>query len=766
MKLVVVESPHKAETIAGFLGDEFKVMASYGHIRDLPREGLAIDLESGRYEIQYEFIPGRPIPGAPDRMAPGGAARVDRLRKVAREAEVVYLATDPDREGEAIAAHLKDALRLTDDQYRRVVFPAISERVVQAEIRSPRRIDQDLVSAQEARRALDRLVGYLVSPMLSERLGLGVSAGRVQSPALRLVVEREREIKAFKETRHFGAAVSFEKGAWSAEWDTRPHLPEGIDYILDAGLAERAAACRAFRVTESETTTAREAPPSPFSTSLLLNAAGVTLKWKPEQTQRVAQQLFDAGHITYHRTDSVNFDEEGTEAVRTFALAQGWKVPDTPRKWKAKGAAQEGHPAIQPTNLDEKSAGADPAQRALYELIWNRSVASQLCDAVYSVSTVGLVAQSDGTTFEFRAKGRVLVERGWRQITAKDSAEDEEDEGDTPSGGQVPSLPAGSEIRAEDGKVLNKRTKPPLRYAKHSLVTKMEAMGIGRPSTFAAITQNITARGYVVEQKFGKKEYLVPSEVGCDLIDALMQGSMAFIDFGFSRDLESELDQIARGKASYVQVVGNGHTRLREDMERLTSGGAFAPRYPCPECGKGLRRLKSGDSHFWGCSGYQDGCKVAMDDDNGKPVARVTHECPACGQPMRRFKGSLGPFWSCSDREKCGKTMDDDNGRPTERQVHSCPQCGKPLRRIKGAKGVFWGCTGYQEGCEVAMDDKGGKPAPRLLHNCPTCGKPLRRIKGTNGFFWGCTGYQDGCKTTLPDEKGKPGKAGKPKASK
>jgi DNA topoisomerase-1 len=302
MKLMVVESPNKIKKLESILGAGWKVMASVGHIRDLPRNDLGIAQPD--FSLNYEFIPPVTMQG---RTFPGGAERVARIRKEATNAEMVYLASDPDREGEAIAWHLKETLELDESEYLRVTFDAITPEVIRAALSNPRKIDYDLVHAQEARRALDRMYGYLVSPLLTDLLGMPLSAGRVQSPAVRVVVDQERRIKAFKKTSHFGAVVVFDGAVWDAEWNTTPFVSEESPYVLDEALARRAADSRQFRVTESDTATAKESPPSPFSTSLLLQAASVSLKLDPEVTAKLAQKLFEQGVITYIRTDSVNF---------------------------------------------------------------------------------------------------------------------------------------------------------------------------------------------------------------------------------------------------------------------------------------------------------------------------------------------------------------------------------------------------------------------------------------------------------------------------
>jgi DNA topoisomerase I len=415
MRLLIVESPNKVKKIKEILGAGWEVAASVGHIRDLPSKELGV--QAPEYRPQYELT---------DR----GGDVVKRLRVLVGKADEVYLATDPDREGEAIAWHLQEALKLRAP--RRVRFDAITPEVIRRAVAAPRSIDPALVHAQEARRVLDRLVGYQVSPVLSRQTGQrGLSAGRVQSPALRLVVEREREIESFREVNHFGAELSFAGGSWRAQWETAPFLPKraragargdgaapaaresdapeyesgsqvessapGPDsaaYILDRALAERAAACRLCTVLASANRQVRESPPPPFTTSTMLQAASVRLRWRPEATAAVGQRLFEAGLITYHRTDSQNFSAEGLAAVRGYAEEHRLPLPPTGRRFRSKESAQEAHEAVRPTHFADERAGEDREQEQLYRLIWERAVASQLADAVWSVNTTRLQARS------------------------------------------------------------------------------------------------------------------------------------------------------------------------------------------------------------------------------------------------------------------------------------------------------------------------------------------------------------------------------------
>ncbi|MDP4573452.1 type I DNA topoisomerase [Pseudomonas sp. LPH60] len=759
MKIMIVESPKKVEKIQKELGSGWKVTASAGHIRDLPRRGdLGINIPG--FTLNYEYIP-------PTKTAngtfPGGEQRVARINREIQDTDTVYLASDPDREGEAIAWHLKDSLGLEEDDYLRITFNAVTKKVIEAAVANPRKIDYQLVHAQEARRFLDRIVGFLVSPVLSNMLGMNLSAGRVQSVAVRLVVDIDRCIKAFKKTKHYGAQVSFDGGSWTAEWNTKPFVSDTSPYLLDEELAKRASMCRQFKIIDSSKDDALEAPPSPFSTSLMLQAASVSLKMDPAVTTKAAQRLFEQGAITYIRTDSVNFSDEAIEEIRTFANGKGWKLPENPRRFKSKSGAQEAHEAIRPSQMEVDEAGEDKDQRALYRLIWLRTMASQLADARYTVNTVTLESTDSAQPFEFKARGRVLTDAGWRVLTAKDAIEDE-DESDTSNAGNVPLLTPGSNKQAESGKLLRKETQPPKRYTKASLIRKLETEGIGRPATLSAIMTNITERAYVSEEK----RYLVPTEIGELIVDTLVKAEFSFMEMDFTRGMEDQLDLIAEGKLDYLDVVEPAYEQLLVELERISNSGEFKPRFTCPKCQGGMRRYNHPQrGAFWCCTDSE--CKTFMDDDRGKPVPRAVHHCPTCAAAtpkretaLRRYKrkNSSGHIWACP-LEGCDTFLDDLNGKPLPPQ--SCPKCNAPIRRYqkkdkdtgKPKGGHGWFCT--NEDCKTFMDDDKGKPVAIKTAPCPSCGKNLvRRKSAQGGWWWPCSGFREGCKVVMDDDNGKP----------
>jgi DNA topoisomerase-1 len=617
--LMIVESPHKAKEIGKFLGAGYDVRASYGHVRDLPPKGQEdgeIVVGIGR-DFSARYIVGERSRGA-----------VKKLKDAAKRADRVVLATDPDREGEAIAWHLKQVLGLRDVD--RVTYQEISEKAVRAALANPRRIDMDLVKAQEARRLLDRMVGYTVSPILSAQSTQSLSAGRVQTPALRLVVEREREIAAFVPQKHFGAEVGFE-GGWKAQWMTKLHLREGEEYWLDGEIAAKVAQSRLLKVDDYADGQAREAPPAPFTTSTLQQEASKKFDLKVKEVMDAAQGLFDSGHITYHRTDSPNFMEEGHSLIRAYAVSAGLPLADAPRTWKSKAGAQEGHEAIRPVDLSKESAGGTDAQRKIYQLIRRRALASQMIDAEYATRTARLEAldvdRVNGKAPKFTAKGRVLTNPGWREVYGS-TVDDEV--GDDAHSNPIPRLEIGSEIRATSGRRLDKATKPPQRFTEAGLVKELEARGIGRPSTYASIIGNISGRNYI-EATGPKGKYLAPSKTGCAIVDALA-GKCQFADYEFTANIETELDEVAAGQRQYKMTLQTSWRQLESEIGGLKVSLPDEPKHSCPECGQMLRRRKGKKGFFWGCSGYPD-CNVTLPDARGKPGEKAASSNGKAGGP-------------------------------------------------------------------------------------------------------------------------------------
>lgn len=705
MKLLIVESPGKIKKLQSFLGADWTVAASVGHVRDLPNENYGI--EPPHFKPFYKVTPEK-------------KDVVAKLKNLASKADEIFLASDPDREGEAIAWHLKDELKLTN--YKRVTYTAITKEDVEAGIAAPRDIDMNLVHAQEARRSLDRIVGFGTSGPLSRALGeYGMSAGRVQSPAVRIVVDRENEIKNFVSTTHYGVELTFDEAAgvasgWRATWLPKENewVDEANPYFLDKAVAERIAAIRELTVQTFDEKDATTAPPAPFTTSTLQQAASNALKFAPKKTMELAQKLYEAGHITYMRTDSPNLSESAIKEIRAYADSKNLPLPQSPRTWKSKDGAQEAHEAIRPTHIEVEEAGDTPDQKALYQLIRNRALASQLEDAVFSVRVARLVTPFEDKQVVFEAKGRKLKMAGWRIVLQDgDATEDEEKEPENP----LPVLKPGKVV-AQSGRVSEKKTKPKPRFKQATLIRELEKKGIGRPATYASILDNIiVSKKYLVEEK----GFLVPTARGVAASEALTP-VFRFMDLNYTKDLEDKLDDVATGKLSYENCIAALYDVFMGELS------AFKDKtmVPCPECGNREKfyrnQSKDKKSYYWKCAN----CNNSFKDDNGRPgELNVSQErplsdidCPTCGKAkLARITGSKNgvayDFFACSDKS-CGAKFSVENDKPVERRQdlseHKCPKCGKPLAKRPTKKGGVWyGCTGYPK-CDARFWDKDGQP--------------------------------------------------------
>ena len=657
MKLMIIESPGKIKKLSAILGTDWKIAASIGHVRDLPINETGV--EAPEFRPCYE-------------LTERGAEVVGRLKTLVKEADSVYLATDPDREGESISWHLQQCLKLKNPY--RVTFNEITANAVKTALISPRSIDVKLVAAQEARRVLDRLVGYKVSPEISLYAEQRLSAGRVQSPAVRLVVERERAIRAFKVTKHFGAMIHFADAKsgneWSAEWVTKPDfVTEDNPYFMDRAFAAAVAEVKAVIVKLFDESETKRNPPPPFITSTMQRAASVALGLDPASAMEAAQKLYEQGHITYHRTDNPNVSEDSLADIYAVAVKLGLDMADKPRKFKAAAGAQAGHPAITPTHWEVEEAGETDAQRALYKMIRIRAIACQLASARYSVRTVQLLAEQPiaGKNVAFEAKGRTLVYQGWLKLLSGDQTEEEGNDKETSN--PIPFCEPGERIETMRGNLLDKRTNPPGRYTLASLIEKLEREGIGRPATYAAILENIVKRSYI---KVTDKA-LVPTATGELIVDALA-GKFEFIDLAFTRDVEVDLDRIANGEATYKNVITKMNNTLEQELATLQV--SEVPKHPCPDCGKPLRRIEGKRGYFWGCSGHPI-CTAILTDEQGEPGKKIVQEVSS---------------FACA---KCGKPL-----------IHRVKEAS-----TKGERGYdFWGCSGFRDGCKTAYENKDGKP--------------------------------------------------------
>ncbi len=651
--LLIVESPGKIKKLTSILGPGWMVAASVGHIRDLPTGDIGVS--PPEFKPRYELtIRGKEVSA--------------KLKSLVASAKSVYLATDPDREGESIAWHLREVLGLK--AAKRVTYGEITETAVRQAVAHPRALDEALASAQEARRVLDRLVGYMVSPLVSRKVGETASAGRVQSPAVRLVVEREREINKFQVTRHFSAQLLFDDkddqtSAWSAEWQLAPEfVSEANPYFMDRPFAERVSRSSPVTVKSCKDSEARRAPPPPFTTSTLQQAASLVLKMDPKKTMELAQKLYEQGAITYHRTDSPNLSKEAFADIQAYASSKNLPVLQRQRTWKAKPGAQEAHEAIRASHISDRTAGNTADEQALYRLIRLRALASQLEEARYAVRTAILQgAALDGKPILFEARGRMLTFPGWLKATGGDQTDAS---GTTEPNNPVPALTAGMVLVPSSGQVLEKKTKPPARYTQASLVKKLETEEIGRPSTYASILDNITKRQYVRESK----QFLYATPLGEAVVDSLV-GTFSFVDLPFTRRMEQDLDAIAQGDKTYLQVIAENYQHLNQELANLAANST--PGRECPVCRQPTlypAKSKKGLA-YWSCQ--NTGCKAAFADAQGAPGAQFGAQpaadaplCPICHKHglIQATSKSGKPYWRCSGYPKCSALFSDTGGKP------------------------------------------------------------------------------------------------------
>ena len=664
MNLIIVESPTKARALRGFLGRAYRVLASMGHVRDLPRKKLGVDVERG---FRPTYYPRR-----------GAKKVIERLREAAAGADVVILATDPDREGEAIAWHVTRAIRsaLEGKEIRRITFHEITPQAVKAALSAPGSLDMDLVNAQQARRVLDRLVGYQVSPVLWKAIKgrKGLSAGRVQTVALRLVVERDREIEAFApqeywtldaelsrlegDTRHFRARllrVGKDKPDLKTEADAQAIVEalEGADY----------------RVLKVERKRKPRRPYPPYITSTLQRDAAHRLHWSAAQTMRIAQQLYEGvklpdegtvGLITYMRTDSTHVAESAQQEAREV-IARFWGeeyLPQRPPRYKTRSkVAQEAHEAIRPTSSQRTPRAMrehlTPDQAKLYELIWRRFIASQMKPAVYNVTTVDVACARAGQDlpYVFRATGRELLFEGFLKAYQVEEKEPVEDAG---AAGQVlPPLTDGAPLALHGLFPAQHFTRPPSHFTEASLIKELEARGIGRPSTYAGIVRTILERGYVER---ARSRSLAATELGFVVCDFLVEQFPELFAVGFTAEMEDDLDGVARGERFWVEV-------LRE---------FYAPFEAA--VGQALEVA---------------GVKIIVAPAKKSKATPTGETCPECGGDVVIRKGKHGRFRGCANFPRCKWKA--------PLAVGKCPKCGGDLVERKGKRGLFWGCARYPE---------------------------------------------------------------------
>ncbi|HWQ28545.1 MAG TPA: type I DNA topoisomerase, partial [Dehalococcoidia bacterium] len=705
--------------LSTILGPEYDVRASVGHIRDLPKSRLGVDIERG-FEPRY-LVP------------PEKRDVVRQLREAAGRADVVYLATDPDREGEAISWHLAEAADLKPGRYRRVVFHEITPQAVKEAFRHPRDIDLRLVDAQQARRILDRLVGYKISPLLWQKIRRGLSAGRVQSVALRMIVEREREIQAFQPQEYWTIDVALAKPGTPDAFTARLYGRASAKK-LEIGSAEQAAALAAelrdatVHVRDVKTRQVRRRPQPPFTTSTLQQEASRRFGFTAKRTMALAQQLYEGvdvagngrvGLITYMRTDSLHVAESARRETREY-IAGRWGeayLPSSPRVYKTKTkGAQEAHEAIRPTSIERTPESVrrwlSADQLKLYTLIWQRMVACQMADAVYDQTTVEVEAAPRANPRDplyLRATCSVLAFPGYRAVyqeTKEDgSAEDDET--------RLPPLAAGDPLEVRDVTPEQHFTEPPPRYTEATLVKALEENGIGRPSTYAPIISTIIERGYVAREGRALK----PLDLGFVVNDLLVQQFPSIVDVGFTAEMEEDLDQIARGERPWQPVVEEFYRPLEEALERASKAPKVVEETGevCEKCGRPMVLRWGRFGRFLACTGFPE-CRNTrpVEGEEREALPETTETCPECGAPMAVRRGRFGMFLACTRYPEC-------KGRKRiENKVGvTCPRCGQgeivQRQTRRGRRRTFYGCSRYPE-CDFTSWSK------PLAEACPKCG--------------------------------------------
>lgn len=735
--LVIVESPAKAKTIEKYLGKDFTVMASYGHVRDLPAKKGSVKPEQ-HFAMTYAVIEKN-------------SRHVDAISKAIKSADTLYLATDPDREGEAISWHvlalLQDKGLLKNKSVHRIVFYEITKKAVKEAIDHPRDIAMHLVNAQQARRALDYLVGFNLSPLLWKKVRRGLSAGRVQSPALRLIVEREEEIEKFVSQPYWYVLADCQKVKnkfkarithWENEkveqfyWKDAAHAESARDTIVKRAAGE-------LEVVSVQRKERQRHPAPPFITASLQQEAARKLGFTARKTMQVAQQLYEGidigigtvGLITYMRTDSVNLSLDAIQAIREDIVKRYGQeyCPASPRTFKTKSKnAQEAHEAIRPTDIvrspEAMKNHLSPDQRKLYQLIWQRTLASQMASA--RLDTVAVDLQSNPSD-KFRANGSQVVFSGFLAVYEEGRDEKSEDDADT----LLPELNVGEKIKLHGIEVEEHHTEPPPRYSEATLVKALEEFEIGRPSTYASIIHTLQQRDYVVVDK----KRFIPTDVGRIVSRFLTEYFPTYVDYKFTAGLEDTLDAISRGEVEWIPVLEDFWNPFSDKVnnvdETVKRKDVTTEEFHenCPKCEKPLAIRLGKRGRFVGCTGYPE-CDYTQDLSNSvtpEPEAKtIDRECPTCQAPLQIKRGKYGLFVGCSRYPDCN--FIEPLEKPEDTQV-TCPVCKThTILKRKSRKGrIFYSCAGYPK-CKYAIWNQ------PLNEPCPKCQWPIVTLKVTKKF--------------------------------
>ncbi len=723
MKLLIVESPSKAKTIEKYLsGDsgDFTVRASVGHVRDLPKNNKqAIDIEAG-------FVPHYEISKGKEKV-------VHELQSLAEKAKEILLATDPDREGEAIAWHIEELLKedkKVKASIKRVAFHEITKEAITEALKSPRAIDTNLRKAQEARRVLDRLFGYGLSGLIWKKVRYGLSAGRVQSPALRIIMEREREIRAFVPEKYWTLSGIFKtkKGEdLTLSCVDEPRDEKLVEKILEIGRKEK------WIVKDVKESEQKRVPRAPFTTSTLQQTASTRLGFSPSRTMQVAQKLYEAGHITYMRTDSVNLSKQAQDQMLELIAKKYGKEYAEAHTYKAKSKnAQEAHEAVRPTHVEHLKAGSNPEQERLYKLIWERAVSSQMVDA--KLAKIKIIANVNppsalsggggGEIPDFAANGSRVIFPGWLIVDQDARGEDVE----------LPKVAIGEDLKLISLDSLEKHTEPPGRYSEAGLVKELEARDIGRPSTYAAIMRTLEEREYVRKEN----RTLFPTDTGEVVSDFVEHNFGEYISDTFTAEMEDKLDEIALGKKEYLKTLKDFYGPFTKDLkekdklEKATNLGDAPEDIKCPKCGSKMIIKLSKNGKFYSCSRYPD-CEGALKLDGTEMAGpkETGEKCPLCGDKKGKSgggklvirEGKFGTFISCSRYPKCKFIKQDEEELKKKMTDVTCPVCGKgKMMERKGRFGIFYSCSNYPD-CKNAIK---AKPTGRI---CELCGSLM--MEGT-----------------------------------
>lgn len=716
-QLIIVESPTKAKTISKFLGADFQVEASFGHVRDLPKSKLSIDVENN-FEPKY-IIP------------PKAKETIAKLKKDAKAASSIILATDEDREGEAISWHLVQALGLGDEadiakgdedkRVKRIVFHEITQTAIDHALQNPRDIDLNLVDAQQARRVLDRLVGYELSPFLWRKIRYGLSAGRVQSVAVRLIVEREREIENFKKEEYWSIEAKLSKLKNKSVFGSRLYKiadktvgKMDIKSEQDAKTITKDLEGAEYKVADIVKKEVKRNPSPPFTTSTLQQEAARKLGFSAKQTMVVAQQLYERGYITYMRTDSLNLAQSAlaqAQEVITSEFGKNYGLQQ-PRFYanKSKGA-QEAHEAIRPTDLSQLPAlmnkKLDRSQARVYDLIWKRTIASQMAQAVFDQTTVDINA---GPKYLFRATGQVVKFDGFIRAYTEGTDEKAEDEID----GVLPDLTVGEALQLHELLPVQHFTEPPARYTDATLIKALEAHGVGRPSTYAPTLATIQERDYVEKED---KKYK-PTEIGVLVNDMLVANFPEIVDINFTSHIEEQFDNIAEGKTKWVPVIKEFYTPFKKHLterEATVEKQVEVSETPCPHCGKPMLIKFGRMGKFLACPDPESKVTLPLPEEAAK-IAELSEKtkdelCPICDKPMEVKRGRFGYFLGCSDYPKCKGIS-----KIWNKTGFKCPHClsseerkDKPgdivEKKSRGRGKPFYACTRWPD-CNIILNKK------------------------------------------------------------